>query len=82
MASTQETIHAKIVGLASSLGTDARGLRFDQGIPASGYLDSAAIMELVLWLEAEFDLMIPQEDLTLANLGTIDAMVAYINRAR
>ena len=80
MASHQETIHAKIVQLASSLGLDARQLQFDQEIPASGYLDSAAIMELVLWLETEFDLMIPQEDLTLANLGTIDAMVAYVGR--
>ena len=82
MASPQEMIHAKIVELASSLGNDARGLRFDEEIPSSGYLDSAALMELVLWFEAEFDLMIPQEDLTLENMGTIDAMAAYCGRAR
>jgi len=80
MASHQETIHGKIVQLASGLGHDARDLQFDQEIPTSGYLDSAAIMELIVWLEDEFDLAIPQEDLTLANLGTIDAMVAYIGR--
>jgi acyl carrier protein len=82
MAGHRDRIHAKIVRLASSLGQDARELRFDQEIPSSGYLDSAAIMELVLWLEAEFDLMIPQEDLTLANLGTVDAMVVYIGKGQ
>ena len=80
MVSPHETIRAKIVELASSLGKDARGLQYDQEIPASGYLDSAAIMELIIWLEGEFDLMIPQEDLTLENLGTINSMVSYIHR--
>jgi D-alanine--poly(phosphoribitol) ligase subunit 2 len=74
-------IHAKIVELARQLGKDGSGLRFDEEIPATGLLDSAAIMELIVWFEDQFGLTIPQEDLTVANLGTIDAMAGYLGRA-
>ena len=77
----KQLIHAKIVELARGLGRDARGLGFDQEIPPTGFLDSAAIIELILWLEAQFDLSIPQEDLNLANFGTIDATAEYLRRA-
>jgi D-alanine--poly(phosphoribitol) ligase subunit 2 len=73
-------IHAKIVDLARQLGKDG-SIRFDEEIPATGLLDSAAIMEIILWFEDEFGLTIPQEDLTVANLGTIDAMAEYLGRA-
>jgi acyl carrier protein len=74
-------IHDKIVELAAALGTDATGLRNDQVIPGSGYLDSAAIMEFILWLEQSFDLLIPQEDLSIQNFGTVDAIADYVRRA-
>jgi acyl carrier protein len=77
----QQHIHAKIIELAGQLGRDASGLRFDEPIPATGLLDSAALMELILWFEDEYGLTIPQEDLTLANLGSIEAMSAYLERA-
>jgi acyl carrier protein len=82
MAQTsRQQIHAKVVELARQLGRDASHLRLDEEIPAAGLLDSAAIMELILWFEDEYGLAIPQEDLTLANFGTIDAMSAYLQRA-
>ena len=76
----RQKIQAKIVQLASQLGRDARNLGFDEEIPATGLLDSAAIMELILWLEEEYGLTIPQEDLTIANFGTIEAMSHYLAR--
>lgn len=78
---SRRQIHAKIVELAHQLGKDARNLRFDEEIPATGLLDSAAIMELIFWLEGEYQLNVPQEDLTLTNFGTIDAMSNYLSRA-
>ena len=81
MEQTKKSIHMKIVDLARGLGHDASNLRLDEQIPASGFLDSAAIMELILWLENEYNLTIPQEDLTLVNLGTIDAIAEYLRRA-
>lgn len=78
----QSAIHAQIVEIAKSLGRDARKLRADEEIPASGLLDSAGLMELMFWFETEYDLEIPQEDLTIANFGTIVAMEAYLQRTR
>lgn len=71
-------IHSKIVELAHELGHDARNLKNDEQIPATGFLDSAAIMALILWLEDAFNFTIPQEDLTIENLGTIDSIAAYL----
>ncbi len=78
----QRQIHARVVDFARQLGRDASHLRFDEQIPATGLLDSAAIMELILWFENEYGLTIPQKDLTLANLGSIDAMSAYLERVK
>jgi D-alanine--poly(phosphoribitol) ligase subunit 2 len=78
---SRQQLHAKVVELAQQLGKDASKLRFDEEIPSTGLLDSAAIMELILWLEGTYNLEIPQDDLTLANFGTIDSMSEYIGRA-
>ena len=77
-----KAIHAKIVELARQLGNDARGLRYDEEIPASGLLDSNALMELILWCENGFGLKIDQEQVTIDNFGTIDAMAAYLESLR
>jgi len=75
-------IHAKIVEIARQLGNDAATLRFDEEIPASGFLDSAGLMELMMWFETAYDLVIDQDDLTIANFGTVDAMAAYLKRTQ
>jgi len=82
MNDMRKAIHAKIVELARQLGNDARGLRCDEEIPASGLLDSNALMELILWCENEFGLKIDQEQITIDNFGTIDAMAAYLESLR
>ena len=76
----QAAIHAQVVEIAKQLGNDASKLRFDEEIPASGLLDSAGLMELMMWFETAYDLTIDQDDLTIANFGTIDAMVSYLMR--
>lgn len=76
----QAAIHAQVVEIARQLGNDASKLKFDEEIPASGLLDSAGLMELMMWFETAYDLNIDQDDLTIANFGTIDAMVAYLGR--
>lgn len=77
----EKAIHAKVVEVARALGKDARGLTPDQVIPQTGWLDSAALMELMLWLESTYDLEIPQEDFTLDNFGTIHSMASYLQKA-
>ena len=82
MDAIQQTIHAKIVELVRALGRDARRLAPGDDIPASGLLDSPALMELIIWCETEFGIEIDQDQLTLDNFGTIDAMSAYIKGAK
>ena len=77
----EKAIHAKVVELARALGKDARSLKTDQVIPQTGLLDSAGLMELMLWIESTYDLEIPQEDFTLDNFGSIHAIVEYLQKA-
>ena len=82
MEAIQQTIHRKIVELARALGRDAHGLRSGDDIPSSGCLDSPALMELIIWCETEFGIEIDQDQLTLDNFGTIEAMTAFIKGAQ
>jgi D-alanine--poly(phosphoribitol) ligase subunit 2 len=77
----EKAIYAKVVELARTLGKDARALKPDQVIPQTGWLDSAGLMELMLWVESTYDLEIPQEDFTLDNFGTIQAIAGYLQKA-
>jgi D-alanine--poly(phosphoribitol) ligase subunit 2 len=80
MTDAKQAIHSKIVELARQLGNDARGLRYDEEIPAIGLLDSASLMELIVWFETRYRLSIEQHELTLENFGTVDAMVSFLER--
>lgn len=44
----------------------------------AGIVDSTAVVELVLWLEENFELEIDPESLTADNFSTIGAMVEFI----
>lgn len=80
MDNARETIHAKVVELARQLGRNAKNLGYDEEIPKSGLLDSASLMELIMWYEGTYDLCIEQNELTLENFGSIEAMVSYLER--
>jgi acyl carrier protein len=75
-------IQAKVIELAKTLGKRDPRVGFSESIPDSKLLDSAGLMELMVWYEGRFGLSIPQEDLTLDNFATIDLMAGYAERAR
>lgn len=79
-AATRE-IHAKVVELARSRGLRVTSFSDDEVIPETNLLDSAGIMELIVWYETRFGLEIDQGDLTIENFGTVNAMVGYLDRA-
>jgi D-alanine--poly(phosphoribitol) ligase subunit 2 len=80
MNDRKQAIRAKIIELARQLGKDARRIKDDDVIPATGLLDSAGLMELVMWFEMENGLSIEQDQITMENFGTIDAMASYVDR--
>lgn len=73
-------IHQRIAQLAKELGHDAGGLSHDDCIPETGLLDSASLMMLIVWYEAEFGVSTDEEELTVDNFGTINLMVDYLSR--
>ena len=72
------TILAKVVELAKSLDMDASGVADDDVLPATGLLDSNAILELVVWFETTYNFPIKQEEVNIDNLGSIDAMADFL----
>jgi len=78
MAAARDAIRAKVIDLASRTGTKKATLSDDDLIPETGLLDSAAIMELIVWIETRFDIEIEQSDLTIENLGSVNSIVQYV----
>lgn len=74
----KKTIRAKLIELARNLGMDASDIMDDDVIPATGYLDSAAILELVVWYEREFNVPLSQDEINIDNLGSINAMTDFL----
>jgi D-alanine--poly(phosphoribitol) ligase subunit 2 len=71
-------IRAKIQALARDLGRDARSLGDDDLIPASGLLDSAAILGLIVWCELEFQVTIEMDEITTDNFGSVNRMLGHL----
>ena len=71
-------IREKVIKLAKALGEDASDISDEDIIPATGALDSAAILELVVWFENTYDFPIKQEDINIDNLGSINVMADFL----
>jgi len=82
LTEVKRPIREKVIALAARRSVDVRPLHDGDVILESGALDSVAVLELITWIELTFDLTIRQGDLTVENLGTIDAIAAYLERAR
>jgi acyl carrier protein len=67
-----------VIELAKNLGMDASDIGDDDIIPASGYVDSAAILELVVWYEDTFQMPLKQEEINIDNLGSINSMTDFV----
>jgi acyl carrier protein len=72
------TIREKVIELANALGEDASNITDEDIIPATGALDSAAILALVVWYEEAYDFPLKQEDINIDNLGSINAMADFL----
>lgn len=51
-----------------------------EGIITGGLIDSFALAELAVFVEKEFDVYIPDPDLTVAKMDTLDQMMARVMR--
>jgi acyl carrier protein len=78
----EQAIKSRIVAIADALGSDARALARDELIPATGYIDSAGLLELIAWYEHHFGITVDTEDFTIDNLGTLEAMAEFVLRRK
>ncbi len=76
----EQTIREKIrVFIITDLIRDeSYTLKNDEGIISGGLMDSFALAEFGVFVEDEFDIYIPDSDLTVDNLDTLDLMVARV----
>lgn len=54
----------------------------DQSLLEAGVLDSFGIVEMITFVETEFDISIPDEDMTKEKLGSIRKMAVYIQQCK
>lgn len=52
----------------------------DEDIFESGYVNSLFAVELVTFIESEFSLTVPNEDLTIDNFRSVDSMASCVDR--
>jgi acyl carrier protein len=57
---------------------DEYQLTDDEGIITGGLMDSFALAEFAVFVESEFGVYIPDSDLTVAKMDTLDQMVARV----
>jgi acyl carrier protein len=77
----EKAIESKVIELAHALGIkDAHSLNPEDVLADKGWLDSASLMELLIWFEDSYCTEIPQEDLTQETFGTVRAMADYLER--
>lgn len=65
-----------LFGDAEPLTSDSMSL-LDGGI-----IDSVGVMELVAFLEQDFEISVSDDDLVPENLDSVDNLVAYISRKK
>lgn len=71
-------IRSKVIELAKASNVDASAIDDADIIPAAGYLDSTAILELVVWYEHTYDLELRQDEINIDNLGSVNAMADFL----
>jgi acyl carrier protein len=76
--SVKAAIRTKVIELAKALDMDASEIGDDDIIPATGLLDSASILELVVWYEQAYDFPLRQDEINIDNLGSINAMTEFL----
>lgn len=80
MSTTREQIRSFV--LETFLDGDEAALQNDSSLERSHVVDSAGMLEIILFIEETFGFEVDNDDATPDNFDTIDAMTAYVERKR
>ena len=61
-------------------GSDSETLQNDTSLERAHIVDSAGMLEIILFIEEAFGFEVDNDDATPDNFDTIDAMTAYVER--
>jgi acyl carrier protein len=77
-----EEIKAKVRGflIDNFLFGNANGIADDTSFLEAGILDSTGVMEVVAFLEQQFDLQVDDDELIPENLDSISSIGAFVSR--
>ena len=56
----------------------AAGLSFGEDLLAEGMIDSMGIMRLISFIESEFDVVVPPQDMVIENFMSIERIDSYL----
>lgn len=78
----EQTIRAKLRTFITTelIRDDDYPLEDDEGIITGGLMDSFALAEFGVFVEETFDVYIPDADLTVEKMDTLDQMVTRVMR--
>ena len=62
--------------------TNVEGIDPSSNLFETGQLTSLDALDLLSFVEATFEISIPGDDITVDNLGSIDSIVSYVEKAK
>tara|TARA_B110000196_G_C20722125_1_gene464641 strand:- start:102 stop:374 length:273 start_codon:yes stop_codon:yes gene_type:complete len=76
--SIKDIVRNKIIELSEQSGNNSSSLTDNENIPERGYLDSAGIIDLIIWIESYFNIIINDEEITIKNLGSVNTIANFV----
>lgn len=70
-------LKARLVEVAKGLGRDANAIGEDDIIPDTEVVDSAGLLEFVVWYDETYGLSLAPEEMTVDNLGSLGRMADF-----
>jgi acyl carrier protein len=67
--------------IRTQLSTNVDNIDLDCNLWTEGYLDSTAILELILWLESSYNISIQNDELTPENFATLRNIEEFVLRS-
>ncbi len=72
-----QRLRERLNQVAAGLGNDASGLSDTDIIPDAEVVDSAGLLEFVVWYDDAFSLDLQPEEMTVDNLGSFASMADF-----
>ena len=72
-----QRLRGRLNQVAASLGNDASGIADTDIIPDAEVVDSAGLLEFVVWYDDAFLLDLQPEEMTVDNLGSLARMADF-----